>query len=424
MQKKIATRAVIILFVIAAMFAGYRIFADWAKDPNDKGYVPTHDLILALEDTENGTQAVIFTLDGVKKVVPGDWTEKEVKEATWRSDGNRVMFVGNRDDEAFQIYRWNPQSGAVDRRMPAGSRNVSFLWYHQGGEEAGNERGLAIVGGLVYQYEQGGSIRLSQLLPPRTVGPTVTESEGATGASDAMTGPYKALGESFTDAAWAAGGNVVYAVMRRQTGGQILISQQIGVDDKGSPLPPVPMMAADRIELHVNAAGDAAFSFTGFQWPDPANIPDEFRKNGEVTVPYTNGLFLVKWNAATNQPQMIPVFLTEKNEAVRSPHLSADSQAIVAQYGTIEEEQFKGQSLILVPAAEGGIQQVQAIGPASMINPAFAPDSSKIVCIGKDDQGRTRIYLIGQGQPPRAIGDPGDYREPIFSPQVKESAAP
>jgi hypothetical protein len=423
MQQQIAKRFVIGLFIIAALIFMYQWLLPFFTDPGDKGRVETAGLLVALEDTDDGTQLVSFDAKGNKTVAAGDWNGKEVRQATWRSDGNRVMLIANRDADAFQIYRWNTGANSVDRRMPEGSRNVSHIWYAQNGSEDWNDRGLAVVGGLVYEFVQGGDPRLTQVLPPQGTGPTMTETEGVQGSGEALSGPYKALGDSFSEAAYAAGGQVIFAIMRRDEG-EVLIAQRLGVDEENRPFPPVPIMAADSIEMYVNGSGQGVFSFWGFQWPDPNAIPEDFRKDGKITTPYRNGLALLSWNETNNQPMMVPVFLTPNDDAVRAPTLSQDGQAIVAQFGALKDGQFVGQALILMPAKEAGIQESTPIGPGTLTSPTISADGSMVASIGKDEQGRTRVYIIERGGPPVAVGDPGDYRQPIFSPQAPAKASP
>lgn len=311
-------RTVLILFAIAVIFFGYNSLADWLIDP-DIGSTDTAGWIVAVEQLPDGSRAVMFTADGEKVNSKGYEPGTLDQDPRWRPDGNRVFFVSNRDDNQYNIYRWNPDKNAVVQRS-TGSRAKSTPYYGPPDYPNLLESGMIVSAGYVMDYNQrDGTLR--QLLPPigreRTVG---DEEGGAAGQFDTQ---YRSIGSSFKDAKWGADRRVIYAVMRRDAQMDevfvVNLMKPIGLSQPG----PIPLFAGKRIEFDVGPNGTAVVAVEGFALANPNAADNEFIKEGRVLLPWRNCLFAITVDK-DGAPQSTPMFFDRPETGVMTAPITEE----------------------------------------------------------------------------------------------------
>ena len=295
-------RTVLLLFAIAVVFFGYNALSEWLIDP-DIGSVDSADWIVAVEQLPDGSRAVMFKADGEKVDSKGYESGTLDENPRWRPDGNRVFFVSNRENNQYNIYRWNPSKNVVVRKS-LGNRSKSTPYYGPPDYPDLLESGMIVSAGFVMEYNQrDGTLR--QLLPPvgreRTVG---DEGIGAAGQFDTL---YRSIGSSFKDAKWGADRKSVYAVMRRDDKMDevfvVILMVPIGVAQSG----PIPLFAGKRIEFDVGPDGRAVVAVEGFAFPNETDVPEDFIKEGRALLPWRNCLFAITIDE-DGTPQSEPLF--------------------------------------------------------------------------------------------------------------------
>ncbi len=71
MHKQNLRRLIIGAVAIIAIFVGWSMFRNYAKDPGDVGTVDSEGWVLAVEDTDEGYRTVVFNPDGAKTTLSG-----------------------------------------------------------------------------------------------------------------------------------------------------------------------------------------------------------------------------------------------------------------------------------------------------------------------------------------------------------------
>lgn len=415
MSKKIVIRMALGLFAIAVIMAAYNWFKDFSKDPNRNVTIDSVDMISALELTDNGATAVVFTPDG--KTLRPDPPSKENfedRQVQWNATGNAVFFSSSRESDAFNIYRWIPTEGRLEKRSQSG-RSLTTPSFGPLTYADGDTGGLLTAGGTVLSYDPKEQVT-RQVLPPASMQGQAASDEG--GAVSAMAA-YEKFGTSFRDAYWGPDRRFIYAIMRRDQG-EILILQPM----EGGPGQPIPLMAASRINLSVAANGQAVFSFQDFQFIDPQNVSPEFIKDGVVTKPYKHGIFVIRdvqINGDQVQPMVEPIVVFMDDQAAAGDvALSPDGSQLVAVMGTVQDGiSFSPQVMIIAPATTGGLEQGGALKQGLATQPSFSPDGEKIVYLFSEGDGRSVYVMNRDGSGERRVSDIGkDYSGPRFSPQL------
>ena len=284
MKSNLVKRMVIGIAVAIALFTAYKLFEGFTLDP-DLGDFESADMIVAVEYTEDGSQIVYFDADGKKTVIPGAEPGVNDQDPVWRPDGQRIFFVSNRDNQPYNIFRWNPAKEKVEQRS-TGSQSKSSPYFGPPGWPGVENSALIISRGHVLEFNQRLQ-RTWQKLPP--VNFEDSENPDAQSAFDAL---YGRIGTSFKSAMWGVGRKVIFAVMRREADEVFIVNymEKIGDVQTG----PKPVFAADTIQFDVGSDGTVVVSIRGFQFPDLEQIPDEFIKKGVAYKPYTNGTFVLQ----------------------------------------------------------------------------------------------------------------------------------
>lgn len=415
MNERNAKRAVLLLFVLAVLIGGWTLFQRFAEDPNDGGTADTRGLIALVERTATGDQVVLMSPTGEKTTLPDGKAGAQDLGFAWRPDGHRLMVVSNRKSDSYGVLRYWPGNGALDQRLP-GTRNAQAIFYDK--EPEANNRGLVLIGGLVYELNQR-TMALRQVLPPMTgAGPTMTEEDGAAGMGGPMSGMYSSLGESFQVAMYGPGRNSAFAVMTREQG-QLLVWVSFLPGPNGETMPPVPLVAGRAIDIDVDAQGRCVVAIQEFQWVDERDpsIPEEFRTDKGLTTPFRNGMALFSvQDGRIGQPTFL--FQSPDDQlALRHPRFSPDGSALTVISGEVKDRAFTSLSALVLPTTLGG-QPRPIFGPGA--GPvAWSPDGLRLAFVGPDPDGKRRLWTARpDGTELKPLGEPGNFRDPAFSPQL------
>lgn len=344
-QQKLLLRLALGLFAIAALFLGYQWFARIAQDP-DFGTTDTSDMLVAVEDTADGSRIVLFKPDG-ESVESPNYTEGAAEHSpVWRPDGQRVMFLADRDGP-FSIFRWNVARNRIEK-VSGGSRSVSFIGYPPANSPfSSNDSALTTSGGQVYEFNQttGG---LTQLLPPTQVRGQ-TEEGGTAGQMEII---YGSIGNSFVNAFWAAEQSALYTVMTRDQGHVFVINPRVVGQEE---VPPIPFAAGTEILADAVSGGAVVLSIRDFQFPDITNLPPEMMEDGRPIYPYKHALVFLNWRGLEQEPEVFPIVISEDDDVVLGkPAVSPDGTMVAVPVGVQVEGRFTPQMLAIFPARFGG----------------------------------------------------------------------
>lgn len=432
-NRKMQLRLALGLFVIAALYAGRQIVVHFLQDP-DTGTIQSSNWISAIQDTNDGSVAVIIKPDGSVIQAPGYSNGEQDQQVAWQPDGNRIYFSSNREGEnqAFHIYRWNPAHDVVQRRS-IGSRSQSNPTFPFDNVKPGEQEMLTISGGLVVTLDPRTG-NTHQMLPLVGRDPTtVAQSEG--GGIGSQFGPeYDNLGNSFRIAMWANKKNFIAGVLEKESGGETLIYQNMnpaldaskaGEADKKAEddMKPHPMAAADHIDFCIDPNnGEIVFSAENWQWPDGTPIPPQFMKGNKVLRPYNHMVGF--YNPATGKGGLIVASNSDK-VAFAQPQVSPDGTKVIVVLGTYKDGGVTSEGLMVAPLTEGGGASGTPIFRGPAYNPHWSPDGSTIVFIEQNPGGKNDVCTIGSdGSGFKDITNgSANFGDPAFSPQTANSGS-
>lgn len=418
MSKKLAIRAAILIVSMVILFTGYQWFQSWSLDPENEAKVDTSGAIAALEMVGSNSQAVAFLADGTEKVAPKLPEGKDDREISWGATGSHVFISSNREDEAFNIYRWNPVSGAFDRRTQ-GTRSKAAPFFLLDGTIESQRNGLVTGGGAVSIYDPK-MMTMEQILPPLERG--VDSSDEGGGMVGPMSGAYKNIGDSFKSARYVGGTKLIYTLMRRE-GGEVLVASRLEPvqrpDGTMSPPPPMPLLAGRKLAWDVAPNGAAVVAISDFQWPIADQVPPEFIKDGEPVAPFSHGLMSIPSpNEAGGQQGPIVIF-PDSGQRAGDLSVSPDGSRVAVVIGIDKDENFVPQGLIVFPNIPGGGQQGVPLTEGAISAPSWSPDGKELVYL-KTSGGKRGIFRVSStGGVEKRVGKTDkDYRSPKFSPQA------
>lgn len=417
MSKKLAIRAAVIAVSIIVLFAGYQWFQTWSLDPENEAKANTVGMIAALEVTDKGLQAVAFSSDGVEKMSPALPVGKEDRELTWGATGSHVFVSSNREEDTYNIYRWNPVAGAFDRRT-RGSRSKAAPFFLMDGTIESLRSGLVTGGGAVSVYDPK-MMTLEQILPPLERGTDVSDEGG--GMVGPMSGIYKNLGDSFRAARYVGDRQTIYTLMRREGGEVLVVSSLKPVprpDGTQGPPNPIPLLAGRKLSWDVAENGAAVVSVNEFQWPDPDHVPEDFIKNGEPVAPFTHALMSLAVPSQPGSTQGPIAIFPPKGQRAGDLAISPDGTRVAVVIGVEKDDTFVPQMLVVFPNKANGGREAIPLSEGAVSSPSWSPDSKEIVFL-KNTGGKRGIYKItASGGVEMRVGSPDkDYRSPRFSPQ-------
>lgn len=408
-QQKLLLRLAIGLFAIAALFLGYQWFARIAQDP-DFGTTDTSEMLVAVEEIEGGSRIVLFKPDGEAVESPNYPEGAAEYSPVWRPDGQRVMFLADRDGP-FSVYRWNVARNRVER-VSAGSRSVSFIGYPPVTSPfVSNDSALVTSGGQVFEFNQttGG---LTQLLPPTQVRGE-TEEGGAVGQMEII---YGAIGNSFIDAYWAAEQSALYTVMSRDLGQVFVINPRIvGAEQT----PPRPLAAGTEIHVDSTAHGAVVISIRDFQYPDVSNLPPELIEDGRPVYQYKHALAYVNWRGVAEEPEVFTIVISEGDDVVfGKPAVSPDGTMVAAPVGVQEAGVFIPQMMAIFPNRFGGGSEAVVILNGDISDISWHPSGNSLAYIKSGMDGAKAVHTIQRtGANETRVSPPGrNFSQPRFSP--------
>lgn len=419
MSKKLAIRAAILIVSMVLLFTGYQWFQSWSLDPENEAKVDTAGAIAALEMTGSDPKAVVFLADGTEKSAPALPEGRQDREISWGATGSHVFISSNREDDSFNIYRWNPISGAFDRRSQ-GTRSKAAPFFVLDGTVESQRRGLVTGGGAVSIFDPK-MMTMEQILPPLEIG--VDSSDDGGGMVGPMSGAYKSIGDSFKSARYIGGNKLIYTLMRREGGEVLVVSNLEPVqrpDGTMSPPPPMPILAGRKLAWDVAPNGAAVVAINDFQWPDPDQVPPDFVKNGEATTPFRHALMsLPSPTGGAGQQQGPIVVFPDSGQKAGDLSVSPDGSMVAVVIGVEKDENFVPQGLIVFPNMPGGGQQGVPISEGAISAPSWSPDGKELVYL-KTSGGKRGIFRVSAtGGVEKRVGKTDkDYRSPKFSPQA------
>lgn len=421
MRQQTSRRFVILALSIAALFILWNFAQEKLTDMGDLSEANTGGYVAALEVKNGKRRAVVFNANGDKTEIP-DANDSNDLSVAWRSDGNRLMVVSDRmpknsaDAKVYRVHRWNTSDNSVELRLP-GKRNVGKIWYPFDTLENAKGRALVIVGGLVNEFDQRTGA-LTQVVPPPSGGPVRTGEEGVGGMGGALSGVYESIGESFDQAVYTNAADAVISVMKRE-GGEVLVYSSLRQNESGQYPPPMPIFAGKNIEIQMARNGDCLVTIQGFEWFDRSGetVPDEFKKDGKLIIPFKNGLMHMSISNDQPTPQVISAF--PDDQAFGDASVSPQSDKIVTTVGTFTNGRYVPTALVTMPFKPGGGSEGEPIIQGPVRFPTWAPSGEVIVFVGRDSEQNIRMMkldLVGKKMEP--FGPIGEFEYPTFSPKL------
>lgn len=419
-NRKLQLRLAIGLFVVAGVYFGWTLISNFLIDP-DTGTMNTSGWIAAIEDTKDGSQAVIIKPDGEIVSSPGYAGQATDQSVTWQPDGNRLYFSSDREsgETGFHIYRWNPVHNVVQRRS-TGSRSQDRPVFPAEPSVAGEQPLLVISGGLVLSLSpRDGSNR--QMLPFVGKNPTTVSSDQGGGLSSQFGPEYDHLGKSFRQADWCGGQKYIVGILVKDTGGETIAVQNMN-PAKQSDLMPRPLGTGEHIDYSVSPKdGSVAFTINNWQWPEGVPIPQQFVKNNHVSTPYTS--FFGLYSPDTGKLEIVTASSNDK-VAFGEPQVSPDGSKVAFVVGPYKDGGITSQALFVCPLAPGAGRAATAIFQGPAYDPHWSPDGSKITFVREIPGSDNDICVInsdGSGFSDLTNGK-GNFSDPSFSPQLTKAA--
>jgi len=415
MKKAMQIRFLIGFLLIVGLLYGYKVIQNITDDP-DAGDFTSVGYVTALEMTKQGGRAVLFDengkrIDPVKPAKDGksQWEDREV---SWSVDGQRVFMSSTRDSDSFLVYRWNPGSHAIEKRA-IGSRSQSAPWFGPVDDKDARKLGLIQSGGQILEINvKDGTTK--QVLPP-AIDETAAADEGRRGTMEVL---YGRFGESFVKARYAGQKDRLAAIMLNDEG-QTIILHILGVDDQGQLNRPQELFRGKKVGLDVAADGRMLVMVRNMAFPDPANIPAEFVKDGKVSKPFESALFVVSFDeAGTPKADPIAVLPFGNEEAFGDISISPDGSKFAVVVGLSDGVGgFTPSGLMVMPFQPNGGTTPSPVVGGLVSSPSWSPDGNKLTFL-KTEGSETNVFVIGaDGSGERKLTSGGTYAMPQFSPQ-------
>jgi hypothetical protein len=415
-SQKLIVRTASCLFLLAALFGGYRWFEARNGD-FDFGSASSAGTITALQQKDDGQQLVVLHPDGSIAGTTGWKDNANDRDPVWSPDGKFVYFVSDRTGKAFHLYRWNPDKPDA-AQMTSGTRGRSNPTFPAGTGPELNGDMLMICGGTVQGFDPAKKTT-PQLLPPATANITQSTAEDVQGGAEAeFAAMYGGLGTAFRYARWCKSDRFIAAIMQRE-GGEVLIIQDTELKDGHLPAPSV-IAAGNRIDFDVNPAdGSVVYTVQEFRFPDPEHVPAQYRKNNKLTRPFAHMIGAV--DPEGKKGTLIGISLDDKH-SFGCPTVSPDGSTLLVTEGKYDasSENLLSEELLTLPIRQNGLSLHSTLANGDVKDPAWSPDGKTIayvvlknghhdICtIGKDGSSETDI-----------TSGKGDFSSPKFSPQTK-----
>ena len=384
----------VILVVVA--YGAYWLLSKHSDPDMLAGPAKTFGEIAALQTTGDGYELVIIKPDG--SIVPSpDYVKGAADQnPTWRPDGGRLFFESDRYQQQPHLYRWNPDSGLVERRT-TDKRPKGFLSFAAPGVEKGKDdaKALMISGGTVVEIDANTGEQ-KQLLPPNNS--SNMGGGGEVGAQSSME-RFAALGTSFAKAMWTKNKHYIVAVMDREPGDQSLVIQ----DMTNPKAPPQGIVMAKHIGLDVcPISGRIVYSAQGWEVPDWFSDDQKrpFIKNGKLVPPIYSVVQIMDSEnlkpAPGTAPTSGPMVVSDKPTMVfGDPSISPDEKLVAVPFGNMGPQGFEAKALIGMPVRTNAAKDGFPIIAGNVSHLSWAPDSSSIIGIAPTGQpGAFDVVLI------------------------------
>lgn len=418
-QPKILRRMVIrfsiLALVLAGIIFGFMKFREVSQDIDLPANNETEGFIAAIQIKETGTQVVVIKPDGSILESPGWRDEVNDGEPSWRPDGNRLFFVSNREDNAQNVFRWNIDGNAINRRTVDSRSKSAPIWPAANGDEP-SRSGLVVTGKLVLEFNATeGSMR--QILPP--IQRELTSSDPERGGPE-VGSIYRKLQDnaSFKTAMLSPDRRFIYAIMRQESD-ELLIVQDL-FEDKA----PIPIAMAQQLEIDVHpTSGAVVYCALDFRLVDPASAPAEFiQDDGSIKLPFRHVLAYYDPTKPPEEAQKLIITSLENDSAFRWPKCSPDGELIALQAGQFGGPgRFDSKGILRVPIKEAAGNEVRKIYEGPAMEHAWTPESRGLVfvqTVSATDRAIFRMNLDGTGLQNLTEGK-GRFAFPSVSPKTK-----
>lgn len=417
MSRRLAVRFVVGLFIIAAALFAYQFLRQASVDIDLPPTADTVGYLAALMQRPDGSQVVLIKPDGKIIPSPGYVAGATDRKPVWRPDGNRLFFTSDRRDKTFNVYRWNPASNNVHQRS-VGTRAKSDPLFGPPGFADANKDALVIAGGFVLNFNpRDGSTR--QLLPP-VAGTQTQGSEG--GVASQFESAYQQLGQAFRAAMWGKDRRFLIAIMQRETGDEVLIVQDMqerpNLEGGVRLPPPIPVLAANRIDFDVAADGKVVVAQLGYRFVSPDRVPPEFIKNGRPVAPYRNGV--VFFDPAAPEDAVSPIVLTRDDRVgFAGVRVSPKGGEFLLVAGVPQSIGLEPRELAVLPLERGAGSRGRELVTGSIYEPSWDPSGKRIVFVMRKSGEKRSVYSVkSDGSDLKNLtGNLGDFSSPAFSPQ-------
>ena len=424
-NQKLVVRTLLGLVTLAILLFAYNWFKGLGDNFDDLGKANTAGMIAAIQFQADGQQTVAVSADGKVAENTGYSAGTTDRDLAWDPEGNRLYFVSDRLTEegqkavrSFNIFRWNPVTNSEPSQRTIGTRGRSNPYFDvESGAEA-KPTALITSGGFVQEFNpKDRSTR--QVLPPlgREVAAS-SNSDDAGGSDSQFTALYGGIGTSFRVAKWMKNRTYIAAVMRRDEGETLLVQNMQEKDGKFEP--PAVVAAGSHIDITVSPKdGVLVYDIQDFQWPDPRNIPEAFRKGGKITRPVAHMVGIV--DPVAKGPSEPVVASSEDNACFGSVSASPDGTRIALVLGPFTNGSLDPKALFVFPLKSGAQAAGARMVVGAVYEPSWSPDGKQLTYVKRDADGKRSIYVINaDGSGERSItGGKGDFGYPIFSPQTK-----
>ena len=418
---RVAKRFIIGLVILGALVYGFQFFQSLGGHISDAVPANTDGLVAAIRYGKDGQSAVVIKPDGTVVVNTGHKDGVTDRDATWNPSGNRLYFVSDRKSNAFHIYNWNPITNVEPEQRTVDNSGRSNPSFEAQTASKTDSKLLITSRGIVQEFHPiDGST--PQVLPSKDKEAYQGKGEESTDLGTLGQSKYKALGTSFRIAKWLKDRTYVASVMRREQG-EILVIQSLNPNSEGKIPDPMPIIAAEKIEIAVDpATGNLVYSATEFLYPDQSQIPPSMIKGGKVTKPFEHCVGILDPEDPKNEEKNGLVLVSPSNDvAFANPAVSPDGSALLVVTGKYDGNgSITSKALLTMPVRPRGGGSASAIIRGEVYEPSWHPKGSKIVFIQKEAGKRGIFTSNSDGTSKVALSkDSSSYGYPQFSPQSK-----
>jgi len=413
MNRKMLNRLAFGLMTIAIILFGWNFLSRFFEDP-DLGSVNSTGWIAAIEETPNGSQAVIIKSSGQVVASPDFADGNQDQGIVWQPDGNRLFFSSDRDPaKSFHIFRWNPAKEVVQDRS-IGSRSQDNPTFPIDSLQPIAQNFLIISGGLVDDFNPRNG-ETHQQIP--FVGRNPTEAEGGQGVGSQFGPEYKYLGTAFRIARWCDDKKYIVGVMERDTGGETLVVQNMNPTNTEDAMP-VPVIAGDHIDFTIDpASGSIVYCVQNWRVIDPDHPPKGLVKGNKIVPPFENAIGDLNLNDPTKSG--IVAASPDNTMCFGMPAITPDGSKILFVAGNYSNG-LVSQGLFVCANQPRSSTSLTQLLRGSIYSPSWSPDGKQMTFIKPGTSGKNDVFTMGNdGSNLKDLTNgSGNFSAPQFSPQT------